>query len=109
LRVRDEANLDQHAASVSAALFDGLKRLAESCPHVYDAPRGVGLLAGLPVRRPFDAAAIVDLLREQASILVNKAGNNTIRMTPPLIVTHAQVERLLGALTQAANHIGAAA
>lgn len=103
LRVRDAVKLERHVHEVSIQLFRGLNNLAISYPDMYGMPRGKGLLAGLPVREPHDAAIIVDVLRERASILVNKAGANTIRLMPPLIVNGRQVERLIEALCVAAQ------
>ena len=103
LRVRDEMQLEAHVTTVSALLFDGLRALADRYPTVYGMPRGMGLLAGVPVRSPHDAGDIVDHLREQASILVNKAGSNTIRLVPPLIVEPHHIDRVLDGLSAAAR------
>ena len=102
LRVRDELDLEKHVAAVSEHLFTALKRLASRYPDVYGEPRGLGLLAGLPVRAPHDAAAIVEQVRTESRILVNKAGNNTIRLAPPLIVTPEELDRTCEALALAA-------
>jgi len=109
LRVRDETHLEHHVAAISGELFRGLNDLAMRYPHIYGEPRGMGLLVGLPVLPPHDAADIVNDLREHASILVNKAGNNTIRLVPPLILTASQVERMLDAFSMAAESRAATA
>lgn len=102
LRVRDEVNLETHARAVSVRLFAGLRDLAERYPQVYGLPRGLGLLAGIPVNAPYDAAGVVNFMRSRSHVLVNKAGGNTIRFAPPLIMTVAEVERALQALDEAA-------
>lgn len=101
LDVRDDLDLEQHVAQVSERLFAGLRTLASGFPNVYGEPRGIGLLAGLPVKAPHDAAQIVDHVRSVFRVLVNKAGNNTIRLAPPLIVTADEIDRTLQALTNA--------
>lgn len=101
LRVRDETHLEAHVAAVSEHLFSGLRELARRHPHVYGEPRGLGLLAGIPVKAPHDAAGIVERARESARVLVNKAGGNTIRLAPPLIITRSEVDRAIGALEAA--------
>ena len=64
LRVRDAMDLDAHVAAVSALLFEGCSRLAAAFPHVYQAPRGAGLMVGLPVREPYSAKDIAQAARE---------------------------------------------
>ena len=102
LRVRGEIALQSHVQAVSSFLFGGLRTLAERYPSVYGQPRGIGLLAGLPVLDPFDAASIIERAREVSRVLVNKAGGNTIRLAPPLIITQPEIERALEALDAAA-------
>ena len=98
LRVRDELSLERHVAALSQQLFAGLRDLASRYPEVYGEPRGLGMLAGLPVKAPHDAAAIVERARVESHVLLNKAGNNTIRLAPPLIAGAAQINRALNAL-----------
>ncbi len=105
LRVRDELQLEEYVEKMWARLFAGLHDLAEKYPLVYGQPRGVGLLAGVPVRHPYDAAAIVEYSRTQCNVLFNKAGNNTIRLAPPLIVTAEEIDRAVGALDAAAANL----
>jgi predicted acetylornithine/succinylornithine family transaminase len=102
LRIREEVNLETHTRAVSVRLFAGLRDLAQRYPSVYGLPRGLGLLAGLPVHAPYDAAAVVERARENSHVLLNKAGGNTIRLAPPLVMTAAEVERALQALDEAA-------
>ena len=102
LRVRDELRLEEHVEKMWGRLFTGLLRLAEQFPLVYGEPRGVGLLAGLPVRRPYDAGDVVEYARVHSNVLFNKAGNNTIRLAPPLIVEPAEIDRAVSALQTAA-------
>lgn len=102
LRVRDESQLEAHVGSVSDRLFRGLRELAAKHPTVYSQPRGLGLLASIPVLAPHDAGAVVEHARERSRVLVNKAGGNTIRLAPPLIIDVSQVERALAGLDEAA-------
>jgi predicted acetylornithine/succinylornithine family transaminase len=109
LRVRDEIDLEAHVADVSSYLFASLRDLAHKYPGVFGAPRGLGLLVSVPVLGPHDAAAIVDYVRETSHVLVNKAGGNTIRLAPPLLITKAEVDRAIAALDAAAAAISTAA
>ena len=102
LRVREETKLEAHVHAMSEHLFAGLQTLAQRHPLVYGEPRGLGLLAGIPVLEPYEAGALVEQLRRDSRVLVNKAGANTIRLAPPLIINEPQVDRVLAALDVAA-------
>jgi predicted acetylornithine/succinylornithine family transaminase len=103
LRVREEIDLGSHTAAVSRLLFDGLQDLAARYPDVFGQPRGLGVLAGLPVQPPYAAASIVEHAREASRVLVNAAGGNTVRLAPPLIISAGEIERALQALDVAAS------
>ncbi len=91
LHVRDEIDLDENVRASGTLLVAGLAALATEFPALFEAPRGRGLMLGLPVRAPYEARTIVDAAREEERLLVNAAGDNTIRIVPPLIVSAAQV------------------
>jgi acetylornithine/N-succinyldiaminopimelate aminotransferase len=59
--------------------------------------RGRGLLLGALLDRP--AAGVVDACREEG-VLVLSAGPDVLRLTPPLIVTAAEVDEALAALAR---------
>jgi acetylornithine/N-succinyldiaminopimelate aminotransferase len=86
LAVREETRLDEHVAAVSSAMMSELRAIAAEHPNVFDAPRGIGLMLGLPVREPFKAGDFVPAGLNHGVIL-NGAGRNTLRFVPPLIIT----------------------
>ena len=51
----------------------------------------MGLLLGLKFKEPYENLKFVGKLRENR-LLVNGAGQNVVRIIPPLIVTEAQIE-----------------
>jgi acetylornithine/N-succinyldiaminopimelate aminotransferase len=105
LRIRDEIGLQQNVERTSEILFGELRAIVREFPDVFGEPRGSGLLAGLPVKEPHDAATLVTFARENARVLLNKAGNNTMRFAPPLIVTGEQLSVAMGALREAARSL----
>jgi acetylornithine/N-succinyldiaminopimelate aminotransferase len=105
LRIRDEIALEKTMVKTSEHLFAALRGVANEFPDIFGEPRGVGLLAGLPVKEPHDAATLVMHARENANVLLNKAGNNTLRFAPPLIVTEAQLDEGILALRAAARSL----
>jgi acetylornithine/N-succinyldiaminopimelate aminotransferase len=97
LRIRDELDLDLHVLGRSRRLFEMLTQLALYAPDVLGSPRGLGLLVGIPVRPPHQVAAIVAEARH-CGLLIGSAGNNTLRLAPPLIVSDSEVERAVSLL-----------
>jgi predicted acetylornithine/succinylornithine family transaminase len=109
LRVRDSFDIDAHVRARGDQLRAGLEALAARHAAFFDPPRGAGLMLGLPVRAPHAAQAFVDLAREHERLLLNGAGDNTLRFVPPLIITQAQVEDVLARLERLAGRYRALA
>jgi acetylornithine/N-succinyldiaminopimelate aminotransferase len=59
--------------------------------------RGRGLLLGLELDRP--AAPVIDLCRERG-VLVGSAGENVLRLTPPLTIPEADLAHGLHVLEE---------
>jgi predicted acetylornithine/succinylornithine family transaminase len=107
LRVRDALDLDAHVRSTGTAFRAGLQRLHERHPAMFGAPRGIGLMLGLPVREPYEAKAIVDRARVTRNLLLNAAGENTLRFVPPLVIDDSQVADALARLGSVAGELAA--
>jgi acetylornithine/succinyldiaminopimelate/putrescine aminotransferase len=86
LRVRDELDLDARVEARSAQLLTALRQMAAAHPDLFEEPRGMGLLVGLPVKAPLEASALAAAARENG-LLIGTAGDNTLRFAPPLIVS----------------------
>ncbi len=82
-----------------AALQAGLQRLADDWPGVFAGVRGRGLMLGLECVLPNTA---VQKACVAAGLLVVAAGENVLRLVPPLVVTHDDVAEGLARLAQAA-------
>ncbi len=102
LRIIEEEGLVERAAGIGARLRDGLERLRGE-PHVGDV-RSLGLMQAVEVvadtstRQPFDPALGVGpkLLRamRQRGLLTRVKGES-ILLAPPLVVSEAQVDRIV--------------
>ncbi len=73
---------------VSGTLAQGLKSLADSHPDKVDGVTGKGLLTGLRLKA--DPKTLQTLCREEG-LLAGVAGNNVLRLAPPLIIDDGQV------------------
>jgi predicted acetylornithine/succinylornithine family transaminase len=92
LRVRDAIDLDAHVTRVGARLFAGLERIAAEFPEAFHPPRGIGLMLGLPVRDPYLAKTFADVALRQEKLILNAAGDNTLRIVPPLVISEEQAD-----------------
>jgi predicted acetylornithine/succinylornithine family transaminase len=87
-----DEKLAERAARMGRYLMDGLRTLAGKHSIVREV-RGRGLLIGAGLSRP--VGPIVDACRE-AGLLVLSAGEQVLRLTPPLIVEERDCDRALG-------------
>lgn len=76
---------------MSGKLKTALESLQNKYPNKVDEVRGKGLLLGLKLKEPFKNDAMVVALRGN-KMLVNSAGQNVVRIIPPLNVTESQIE-----------------
>jgi 4-aminobutyrate aminotransferase len=93
-----EKELIANAARVGAHILDRLNQWPKKFPKVGDV-RGLGLMIGFElVRDPHTkdrAPELRDRIQEMAferGLLVLGAGRNTIRLCPPLVITHDQAD-----------------
>ncbi len=108
LHVRDALGLDAHVRIVGAELAAGLTRIATTYPDFFESPRGRGLMLGLPVRAAHAAKTFVDMARIHERLLLNAAGNNTLRFVPPLVVSSEQVCDMLARFERTIQRVAAA-
>ncbi len=95
--VSDEAFLE-NVRHVGLYLKQRLASVADAHPTVISEVRGEGLLAGIRCIPP--AADVVTAMRENG-LLSAAAGENVIRLLPPLIVTPAEVDEAITRLDSA--------
>ena len=83
---------------VSGTLAQGLKSLADSHPDKVEGVTGKGLLTGLKMKA--DPKSLQGACRDN-NLLVGVAGNNVLRLAPPLIITDEHVREATGILDAA--------
>ena len=78
-----------------------LRLLVERFPDFVTGVRGLGLLRGL-VLSPAGAERGSDIVKVmfERGYLINFAGNEALRFAPPLIVSHDEIDELVGALNE---------
>ncbi len=97
--VTDPAFLE-HVRHVALNLRQRLAALHDQHPHIFAELRGEGLMLGLRLKVP--VAEMVDAARAQ-HLLVIAAGDNVVRLLPPLIITDAEAAEAVARLDRAAT------
>ena len=93
LAIIEREGLVARAAELGAYLLEGLKRL-EALPAVVEA-RGFGLMAGLELNVS-DAVELSDRIRRRG-VIVRATGQKLV-MSPPLVITHEQIDTIVEVL-----------
>ena len=93
----EQGGLQRAVVERGARLRAGLERVAREAPAVLEL-RGRGLIQGIRVARGAEEVQ-KDLYRR--GLLVNRAGNDVIRLLPPYVVTDEQVDRGVAILRDA--------
>jgi 4-aminobutyrate aminotransferase-like enzyme len=104
----EQRRLAERSAVLGKSLIEGLARLRPRNPGVQYLVRGLGLLAGIELRFHDGTAAaglalkaVKRLLQEGYIFLTEGEHSNVIAFTPPLIISHAQIQCAVRALARA--------
>ena len=94
LRIMEEDQLLQRAEELGAYLMGALRRELGNHPGVKEV-RGQGLMIGIELAKP--CGALINRAAE-AGLLISVTADNVIRLLPPLIITQAELDEMLGLL-----------
>ena len=96
----------EHVQKMALLLKQGLASISDRYPDVVADVRGRGLLVGLKSVVP--NTTLVQALRDQHLLAVG-AGDNVIRLLPPLVVSEDEIRAALSRVEAAAEQLSAAA
>ncbi len=82
------------------ALRTGMEAIAREFPQVFEDVRGTGLLLGMKCAIPQNEVQAACVAEGLMAII---AGENVLRLAPPLVITDADIEEALGMLHRAAR------
>jgi acetylornithine/N-succinyldiaminopimelate aminotransferase len=85
---------------VSGTLEQGLASLVDRHPDMVVELRGKGLLRGVKLAAGIDPKAVQAAVRERR-LLIGVAGDNCIRLAPPLVVTGDDISRAVAIIDEA--------
>ncbi len=95
----ERENIPAHVREVGAYFTERLEELAADCEAV-TARRGLGLMQGLELTVP--VGEVVRKAQQQGLIVIT-AGNNVLRLVPPLIIEKEHVDEMMTKLKAALN------
>lgn len=103
LDIVSEETFLAHVNEMSEYLFAQLHELATALPNVFGEISGLGLMVGIKVIP--ENTRFVAKLRDEERVLVAKAGGNSLRFLPPLIVEKEHIDRLITALAKVGREL----
>ncbi len=89
----------EHVRQMANQMRQGLEGLKDTHEGLIEEVRGVGLMMGLKLRRS-EPAALIDALRAEHMLAVG-AGDNVVRLLPPLVVNETEISEALARLDKA--------
>jgi acetylornithine/N-succinyldiaminopimelate aminotransferase len=92
----------QHVRDVSNFLGQQLAGLKDQHPKLIEQVRGAGLMLGLKLNAAVANTEFITALRERGMLAVG-AGDNVVRLVPPLTITEADAREALRILNDAAS------
>jgi 4-aminobutyrate aminotransferase len=101
-----ENGLMANAAVRGRELLEGLRPVADRHPELVRDLRGKGLMIGIQ----FDSGQTAEAVQMQAfarGLLVLEAGDDCVRMSPPLVVSQAEAATAVGILADSIAHVAA--
>ena len=90
----------EHVTRMGERLRGALEQMIPNHDHLFESVRGLGLMLGVKMKT--DSRAFVTYLRDHGLLTV-AAGDNVMRVLPPLIVEEAHVTEFVEKLSEAAR------
>ncbi len=90
-----------NVATMGDRLRQGLEQMIPNHDHLFDSVRGTGLMLGLKLKS--DSRAFVAFARDEHNLLLVSAGENVIRILPPLVIDESHIVECIEKLSAAAR------
>ena len=81
-------------------LEEGLNKMTYEFSQIIEGSRGLGLLQGIVLKNEKINAKMITLKAFENGLLVVPAGENVVRIVPPLIISSNEISQLLKKLTK---------
>ncbi|WP_375397262.1 aspartate aminotransferase family protein [uncultured Sphingomonas sp.] len=92
-----------HVAAMGERLRAALEQMIPNHDPIFDSVRGTGLMLGLKLKDSAEARSFVAHLRDHHGLLTVAAGENVVRILPPLVIEEAHVGEFIQKLSDGAR------
>jgi acetylornithine/N-succinyldiaminopimelate aminotransferase len=106
LAVLDEVLADgflDRVKAMGARLRSALEQLIPNHDGMFEDVRGMGLMLGVKMKDAYDARAFVAHLRDHHGLLTVSAGQNVVRILPPLVIEDSHVAECIERISAGAR------
>ncbi|HRJ12004.1 MAG TPA: aminotransferase class III-fold pyridoxal phosphate-dependent enzyme, partial [Alphaproteobacteria bacterium] len=83
-------------------LAEGLQNLAAQFPKLYAVHRGLGMMQGVQCQPDIPVRKLIEVMHGEGVISI-PAGNNTVRILPPLIISEKEIDEGITAMHHASQ------
>ncbi|UZK69177.1 aspartate aminotransferase family protein [Sphingomonas sp. S1-29] len=101
LDVMLEDGFFDHVKAMGDRLRQGLEQMIPNHDHLFESVRGMGLMLGLKLKS--DSRRFVAHCRDNHGLLTVAAGENVVRILPPLVIEEAHIAEAIEKLSEAAR------
>jgi acetylornithine/N-succinyldiaminopimelate aminotransferase len=91
----------ENVTAMGERLRSGLEQMIPNHDHLFDSVRGKGLMLGIKLKS--DSRAFVAHCRDNHGLLTVAAGENVVRILPPLVIDESHVAECIEKLSEAAR------
>ncbi len=91
----------ENVTKMGDRLRQGLEQMIPNHDHLFDSVRGTGLMLGLKLKS--DSRAFVAFARDEHNLLLVSAGENVVRILPPLVIDESHIAECIEKLSAAAR------
>jgi acetylornithine/N-succinyldiaminopimelate aminotransferase len=89
--------------TMAARLRQAIEQMMPNHDAVFDSTRGLGLMIGIKLKDAVEARAFVAHLRDNHGLLTVAAGENVVRILPPLVIDDSHVAECVEKLSAGAR------
>lgn len=90
-----------HVTAMGERLRSGLEQMLPNHDHLFDSVRGKGLMLGIKLKS--DSRRFVAHCRDNHGLLTVAAGENVVRILPPLVIDESHIAECIEKLSEAAR------
>ena len=92
-----------HVTAMGARLRAALEQLIPNHDDMFEDVRGMGLMLGVKLKDSHDARGFVGHLRDHHGLLTVSAGQNVLRILPPLVIEESHIAEAIEKISAGAR------